>query len=171
MTSAEDFDDEFVIGSDSESVEFTPDVPILPPSILPTNVSLARDVFPGFTIECTGYEHLMISVPSSILPLPLAVVNQFDRHPVLVNVKLAIHSNSFRAPATIHDISSPVLGLMFGGRSVVVDHITSFFTPRFEPKANYRCQVHVIKPVGSVSNAMLARVVSWGFPVAAARFF
>jgi hypothetical protein len=51
MTSAEDFDDEFVIGADSESVEFTPDVPILPPSILPTNVSLARDVFPGFRID------------------------------------------------------------------------------------------------------------------------
>jgi hypothetical protein len=137
--------EELIIGEEGSSADLIPinDAPYVP-SVLDSNCCTAQGVFPNFTIEQRGYAGLFISVPSSILPLSLAVVNQFDRSPTPCTISLTLQNNSFRDIATVADISNPFLGPSFAGRAVLVDRISHFFTPKFmfsnlqaQPTLNY----------------------------------
>jgi hypothetical protein len=164
-------DDEYVIGDDSSSApEFSPGpaAPLLV-SVLTESCEMCREMLPTFKVEQRGYDRLLISVPSSILPLSLSVANRFNMHPVLVDVDLTLSNNSFRAPAHINDVSNPYLGPSFGGWALVVDRLAGFFTPRFRPKPDYRCKVYILSPVGNASDRAIAQLVQEGFPLDAAQ--
>jgi poly [ADP-ribose] polymerase 6/8 len=168
--SSDDPDVEWIIeDTDSDANFSSPETTFIAPTILVSNLDICRQVFPTFTFEQLDSDRFTVVVPSSILPRSLAVVNQFDRHPILVRVDVTLLNDSFRASAMIHDISHPLLGVSFCGRPLVVDAIRRFFSASFRPHSRYRCQVYVMEPIARPSDMSLARLVSEGHPVDAAR--
>jgi hypothetical protein len=137
--------------------------PCQPLSEIQLNVVICRDALPQFGFELISSGRLVISVPSAILQLFVAVVNQFHKHTTLVRVDLPLLGKSFRDGASINEVSNPFPHDLFGGRSLVVDTIVRFFRPEFKPRGNYRCAVHVIKPLGPVNERDISVLVGKEF--------
>jgi hypothetical protein len=154
-------------GSESSPLEFIPDPIVIEESILDRPVYIASAVLPNFHFEARDLT-LSFQIPSTILPLSLAVVNDFHRSPILLDLELELTTNSLSERARVVHCMNPIFGPSFAARALVIERVNRFFTKTYRPQRSYRCVSYVLEPIGNVRDHELAVLIDEGFDYARA---
>jgi poly [ADP-ribose] polymerase 6/8 len=138
----------------------------LPPafetSVLDAALAQLEAVLPRFEFAVQSPIRFKIRIPSLVLPTSLAVVNQFDLDPVLLELVFEIHNNSFEE-ATMISLVHPIFGANFPGRPLLLSKFNSFFRQSYHPKSRYRSALYVLEPSGIADAAKVKALVQSGF--------
>jgi hypothetical protein len=99
MWRGDDDDEVFIEGDPDEEFPFSPPSVVLQPSgpsVIAPSVHSCAAILPTFKFEALSFLRFRIFFPSLVLPFSLAVVNQFDRDPVLLELTVDLLDNSFK---------------------------------------------------------------------------
>lgn len=112
-----------------------------------TNVNNCRAFYIDFDFKDPFGSKINFTIPTSILPLSVSVVNEFYLNEVLVECNFELNVND---PWSIRpnpcQIESPTFGKDFPGSILVKNRIENFFKPGYKPQTNYLCQGYVLAP-------------------------
>jgi hypothetical protein len=158
--------EEVLIGTptDDDDLVLTPSMASdVAPPVLDMNVHLCEAFLPHFRFERIGSNSVSITFPSSVLPLPIAVVNRLHESEILLTLEFTLYQNNFEDGASNIAITNPTFGGNFPGRPLVVMAVGAFFSGFFRPAARYRCEMYLVEPSGVPDDEALATLVQAGF--------
>jgi poly [ADP-ribose] polymerase 6/8 len=151
LIECEDSDFSFPLGHEAEH------------SILPEMKLMMEAILPRFTFTVLSFSRFEIKIPSLVLPTSLAVVNQFDLDPILLEIVVDLTENSFHREVRLITLRHPVFGTNFAGRPLLQSKFDDFFSGAYQPKPEYRSALHVLEPLGDPSILQVLELMEAGF--------
>lgn len=150
------------LGLDSQEEE-------VPLKKLRKDVYFCKAYFIDFEFDDVITSTISFTIPTSILPLSVSVVNGFYNSPYLIKCQFDLNQNNFYGiRPTNYQFTNESYGKVFPGSVLVKNRFRKFFNLDYNPQLFYKCQNYVLAPQISIDQKKISAAVSClvdeGFP-------
>jgi len=132
-------------------------------SQLNSHTSTCKAYLFDWEIESLDSLGLKVLFPSSLLPLSLQFSYGFYKEPILFRLIIQLSDSLWNSRPKSIEISHPVYGSSFIGKSLITTVLSNFFSKLYQPKSIYKCASSVISQSGTSNEYFAQILVSEGF--------
>ena len=159
-----DGDDDLDLGSSIHNSQVLNDENVLCDHLLLLQiVSNFENILPNIEISLSDDDCLLLSIPTSILPLSMQAVYGFYREKTLLNLKIKLaESCNWREKPVLLEFSNPFFGQNFIGKPLIQDVFNKFFSHEYSTGLLYRSYPFVFPSTIAPDPHMLQILLSHG---------